>query len=131
MAVWDELLPRWKAVTLSLEEDLNIKQKGIGEMPWLDAKFFSNNLAKFKLFLDVDANIATDAHLSQEQQINYKYHIDLGGSGGTSWAGMLSKMAMPGVLFHHETLTRDWFYDEVKPWVHYIPVKMDLSDLRE
>eukprot|EP00957_Ditylum_brightwellii_P142503 10856881-Ditylum_brightwellii.AAC.1 len=95
IAMWDELLLRWKAVTLSLEEDMNIKRKGTGEMPWLDVKFFSNNLAKFKWFLDFDANIATDAYLSQDQQMNYKYHINLGGSGGTSWTGTLSKLAMP------------------------------------
>jgi len=131
MAMWDELLPRWKAVTLSLEADMNTRQKGTGEMPWLDVKFFSADLANFEPFLDVDANVATDAYMSQEEQMNYKYHINLGGSGGTAWSGTLSKLAMPGVLFHHETLTRDWFYDEIKPWVHYIPVKMDLSDLRE
>ena len=38
---------------------------------------------------------------------------------------------MPGVLFHHETPAMDWFYDEIQPFVHYIPVEMDLSNLRE
>ena len=37
---------------------------------------------------------------------------------------------MPGVLFHHETPTKDWFYDLMRPWVHYIPVQTDLGDLR-
>ena len=37
----------------------------------------------------------------------------------------------PGLLFHHETLTKDFFHDEMKPYEHYVPVKMDLSDLRE
>jgi hypothetical protein len=26
---------------------------------------------------------------------DYKYHIDLGGGGGTSWSGMPAKLAMP------------------------------------
>jgi Glycosyl transferase family 90 len=34
-------------------------------------------------------------------------------------------------LFHHETVTQDFFYDVMKPWVHYIPIQLDLSDLRE
>jgi len=38
---------------------------------------------------------------------------------------------MPGVLFHHETPTKDWFFDLMKPWVHFIPIKTDLSNLRE
>ena len=25
----------------------------------------------------------------------------------------------------------EWFYDRIKPWVHYIPVALDLSDLEE
>lgn len=37
---------------------------------------------------------------------------------------------MPGVLFHHETPTKDWFYDLMRPWVHYIPIQTDLGDLR-
>jgi Glycosyl transferase family 90 len=37
---------------------------------------------------------------------------------------------MPGVLFHHETPTKDWFFDLMDPWVHYIPVQTDLGDLR-
>lgn len=32
---------------------------------------------------------------------------------------------------HHETPTKDFFYDEMMPWTHYIPVKTDLSDLKE
>jgi hypothetical protein len=49
--------------------------------------------------------------------------------GGTTWEGTLTKLRMPGVLFHHETPTKDWFYDLMKPWVHYIPVRTDLADL--
>jgi hypothetical protein len=37
---------------------------------------------------------------------------------------------MPGLLFHHETITKDWFFDLMQPWIHYIPVQTDLSDLR-
>lgn len=36
---------------------------------------------------------------------------------------------MPGVLFHHETPTKDWFYDLMQPWIHYIPVGAGLEDL--
>ena len=37
----------------------------------------------------------------------------------------------PGVLFHHETLMKDFFYDLIEPWVHYVPIKQDLSDLKD
>lgn len=50
-------------------------------------------------------------------------------AGGTSWQGTLTKLQMPGVLFHHETPTKDWFDDMMEPWKHYIPVASGLEDL--
>lgn len=38
-------------------------------------------------------------------------------------------MAMPGLLFHHETATKDLFFDEIQPWVHYVPIHTNLSNL--
>jgi Glycosyl transferase family 90 len=35
-----------------------------------------------------------------------------------------------GVLFHHETQTKDWFYDMMKPFKHYVPVNLELTDLK-
>jgi Glycosyl transferase family 90 len=49
--------------------------------------------------------------------------------GGTTWQGTLTKLRMPGVLFHHETPAKDWFFDLMKPWEHFIPVQTDLGDL--
>jgi hypothetical protein len=77
--------------------------------------------------------------------MTYRYHLDLGGGGGTSWLGTLSKLRMPGILFHHETPTQDWFHSTtttttttttssedsmIVPWKHYIPIHWDLTDLR-
>ena len=58
-------------------------------------------------------------------------HLDLGGGGGTTWDGTIRKLMLPGVLFHHETPSKDWFYDELKPWVHYIPIDMTLENLHK
>mmetsp|Transcript_5339 Transcript_5339/g.7959 ORF Transcript_5339/g.7959 Transcript_5339/m.7959 type:complete len:563 (+) Transcript_5339:46-1734(+) len=134
MSVYDMLLPRWRAVTLSLEADVNAQANGYSEPPWFDAKFITKNLGgegQFHPFLEAGANIITDGVLAHKQLLNYKYHIDLSGESGTAWLETLSKMAMPGVLFHHKTYARDWFFDDIEPFVHYIPVKMNLSDLRE
>ena len=58
----------------------------------------------------------------------YKYQLDLGGAGGTTWRGVLPKLAMPGVLFHHETPMRDSFYSKIEPWKHYLPLDEDLGN---
>lgn len=69
--------------------------------------------------------------MSVEEQSAFRYHIDLGGDGGTSWRGTLEKLAMPGLLFHHETPAQDWFYKDLVPWHHFVPVRTDLSNLKE
>lgn len=52
-------------------------------------------------------------------------------SPNRTWSGTITKLFLPGLLFHHETYTKDFFYSEMKPYVHYVPVKQDLSDLKE
>ena len=52
-------------------------------------------------------------------------------SGGTTWSGTLEKLGLPGLLFHHVTPTKDYNHDKLAPWVHYVPIKEDLSDLKE
>jgi len=69
--------------------------------------------------------------MSLETLGQYKYHIDIGGGGGTTWSGTLEKLGLPGLLFHHVTPTKDYLHDVLKPWVHYVPVKANLSDLKE
>lgn len=35
------------------------------------------------------------------------------------------------IVFHVGNEWLEFFYDALKPWVHYIPVRQDLSDARE
>lgn len=44
--------------------------------------------------------------------------------------GTVEKLAMPGLLFHHVSPTKDYIHDRLKPWKHYIPVRPDLKDLK-
>ena len=49
---------------------------------------------------------------------------------GTTWSGTIQKLAMPGLLFHHETEVKDYLFDLIKPYEHYVPVRRDLADLK-
>lgn len=69
--------------------------------------------------------------MSREEMAKYRYQLDIGGGGGTTWSGTVQKLAMPGLLFHHETPTKDYIHDIMKPWIHYVPVRSDLRDLKE
>jgi hypothetical protein len=132
------LLPRWKGVALTLEAEYENAIEGellAAEpiLPWVNIKFARSNpnptdsnfteLAKYGI--QVMGERMTLQNLAQ-----FKYHIDLGGGGGTTWTGTIQKVAMPGLLFHHVSPTKDYIHDYLIPWIHYIPVAGDLRDLR-
>jgi hypothetical protein len=53
---------------------------------------------------------------------------------GNSWpTGLYPSMLTGSPVLKVASLHnfRQWYYDRLKPWIHYIPVAADLSDLRE
>jgi hypothetical protein len=97
-----------------------------------DIKFTKRNEhAPQSTCIDDKFNLFTDDEMDACEYSKYKYLADFGGGGGTSWKSTLWFLGMPGVLFHHETPMRDSFYDDIQPWVHYIPLNEDLSNLEE
>ena len=148
-ALWelgdDVLLPRWRGVLLTSQAELDAKELAVDQpntnvLPWLNIKFANSAINGKKVSASENPNfinlqsvgiLAIGEYVSMQDQARFKYHIDLGGGGGTTWTGTIEKLAMPGVLFHHVTPTTDYFYNRLIPWVHYIPVRADLADLRE
>ena len=136
---FDILSPRWRGIALSLKASLEAQETN--SLPWIDAKFYvdedlPDHLRKFNKplydFMDAGNDLMTTEYMREEEQMHYKYLIDFGGGGGTTWERTIRSLAMPGVLFHHETIMKDNpVHNGIKPYVHYIPVKMDCSDLRE
>ena len=96
-----------------------------------DAGRKSNVVGSVKYEKFEDVGVAVGEVMIAEDLAKYKYQIDLGGGGGTTWTGTISKLPMPGLLFHHITPTKDYFHDRLKPWKHFVPVSPDLSDLKE
>jgi len=94
----------------------------------IDAKFFNWN---DKRYPGLDLGLVTKDHIEENVMGKYKYQLDLGGGGGTTWSGVIPKLSMPGVLFHHETAMKDSYFDQLKPYVHYLPLKEDLSNFEE
>jgi hypothetical protein len=101
------------------------------EPDWIDVKFLRPSVIPG--FGDVDdqyKGLETKEPMTKCEMARFKYHIDIGGNGGTTWQGTIDKLAMPGLLFHHDSGMKDHFHDELKPWVHYVPVAVDLTDLK-
>jgi hypothetical protein len=125
--IYDELIPRWRGVVWTAEAErdaerinnaLSRKQKrvrGGGVLPWCNIKLAGTmhmertptpaaEVEYYRKFAEYGIPAAGEA-MDLETLGTYKYHIDLGGGGGTTWSGTLEKLGLPGLLFHHITPT--------------------------
>ena len=130
-------LPRWKGVLYTAESEIEASRTG--SLPKVNIKFSdvaeggkhaAIGAKEYQEWEKIGFPVAGE-HMDEAQLSKFKYHIDLGGGGGTTWTGFVRKLGMPGLLFHHVTATKDYIHDQTQPWVHYVPVQSDLSDLME
>jgi hypothetical protein len=77
-------------------------------------------------YLDASLSYIT----SKETFLQYKYLIDVDGEVN-SWSALWWKLYSNTVLFKVDSHYEQWYYKNLKEWIHYIPVKADLSDLSE
>ncbi|KAH9809072.1 family 90 glycosyltransferase [Melampsora americana] len=61
-----------------------------------------------------------------DESYQYKYLIDLDGNG---WSGRFHRLMSTKSLVLKSTIFPEWYADRVQPWVHYVPIKVDYSDL--
>jgi hypothetical protein len=61
-----------------------------------------------------------------------KFAIDIDGNSN-AWSNLFTRLIMGCCLLKVASAPgyRQWYYDELDAWTHYVPVKADLSDLRE
>ena len=57
----------------------------------------------------------------------YKYLVDLRGYGWTDRLKILLQLGR--VVFIEYRPHKEWYFDKLKPNIHYVPIKEDLSDL--
>jgi hypothetical protein len=71
-----------------------------------------------------------DSWIYDVDMIKYKYILNIDGNAST-WDATAWKLNSGSVIFKTEACWRQWFYDEYKPWEHFIPIADDFSDLQE
>ncbi|MCX7304199.1 MAG: glycosyl transferase family 90 [Hyphomicrobiales bacterium] len=61
-----------------------------------------------------------------------KFALDVDGNTN-AWSNLFTRLLAGCCVIKIASLQgyRQWYYDELKPWQHFVPVKADLSDLSE
>lgn len=60
---------------------------------------------------------------------DHRYAVDIDGHAN-AW-GLMEKLVLGCCVLKVETPYEQWYYQRLRAWVHYVPVKADLSDLAE
>ena len=68
-------------------------------------------------------------YISVHDMVNYKFLIDIDGNAN-SW-NFIQRLRMGCCILKVDSPWIQWFDKRLAPWVHYVPVKADLSDLHE
>ena len=106
----------------------NIKETGIG---------FRYGRAMFAAMAKMDKkrppDFISNTHppfYTYSQQARYRYILSL--SGGGAWTFYRMYAFLTGsLIFCQDGPQKLWYYDYFKPMIHFVPVKEDLSDLKE
>ena len=103
---------------------------------YIDAEYvpsaspFPDNQSGKDLQKIYDILLVSDKTVSEEEHLHYKYLASIDGNSATGtrvpWI-MLSS----SVLAKQTSSKIEWFYPALKPYVHYVPIQEDLTDILE
>ena len=86
--------------------------------------FYSENVCKDNIIYGMDKWI------DNKEMVNYKYILDVDGHACT-WDATAWILNSGSVIFKAKSPWKQWFYDEYLPWIHYIPIADDFSDIQD
>jgi hypothetical protein len=118
-ACWDQsLLPRIRMVLILRGADAT------------DVAFVGSYTRGLAAKLSHDGLMATK--IPEKDWINDKLALDIDGTTNT-WSNMLVRMHLGCCIIKVDSQEgfRQWYYDRIRPWEHFVPVKSDMSDLIE
>lgn len=62
--------------------------------------------------------------------LQYRYLIDVDGYA-SAWKSCFLKLASGSTVLKIQSDVMQWYYPSLIPWIHYIPVSKDVSDIKE
>ncbi|KAH7096642.1 hypothetical protein BKA62DRAFT_491687 [Auriculariales sp. MPI-PUGE-AT-0066] len=74
----------------------------------------------------IKQNYAMKKIVWPEDGKHYKYVMDMDGNG---WSSRFRRLMDRNAVVFKSTIYPEWWTDRAEPWVHFVPVKMDYSDI--
>lgn len=118
-----QYLPRVILVTLSILYPHFIDAKFTGPAYYEKNEFGK----KLKEFIEIVNSGCELEHFPEEEHLKYKYLVSIDGNAA-AWKRVPWIMLSNSVLFLQHKFVQ-YFYPAMKPWVHYVPLKDDISDI--
>ena len=82
-----------------------------------------------KLYLYLTKNFSIAEVVSPEDSLLYKYLLDIDGFS-CSYSRMAWILNSNSLLLKVQSNKIQWYYNKLQPYVHYVPIRQDFSDLR-
>lgn len=67
-------------------------------------------------------------HMTFEEALQFKFIVDI---DGNTWSSRFERLLTGGSLIFKSTVMPEWWTTRVQPWVHYVPIQLDYSDLHD
>lgn len=117
-----ERLPRYRMCRLLQTTDVSsdVGIVAIVQCSDIDIRFVADRLAAEQLLAE---------YIPPRGIAQYKFLIDMDGNAN-SW-NVLQRLRLGCCIIKVESSWIQWISHRIEPWVHYVPVKADLSDLLE
>ncbi|RSH91311.1 hypothetical protein EHS25_009610 [Saitozyma podzolica] len=64
----------------------------------------------------------------KEDSVKYKFAVDVDGNG---WSSRFRRLLASNNVVFKSTLYPEWFSAQLIPWYHYVPLKLDYSDMHD
>ncbi|WVQ70107.1 uncharacterized protein L199_008332 [Kwoniella botswanensis] len=77
---------------------------------------------------DMAREIDFMGRVRKEDSLKYKFVIDVDGNG---WSSRFRRLLSSNNVVLKSTLYPEWFHETLIPWYHYVPVKLDYTDIHD
>lgn len=90
----------------------------------------SNDAERDKALLFAEGLMADHIPTMQWQRVRYAIDVD---GNSNAWANLFQRLLLGCCILKIGSANgyKQWYYDKLVPWYHYVPVRPDLSDLRQ